>query len=91
MEDDPIEDDVPFEGDDDSVATVPILPLFLPQPEPPLTDDEHSKSTDNPRFNTNDDSDANIAAAPDATINDSNDDITAPNAAILADAPPILQ
>ena len=42
MEDDPIEDDFSFEDDDNSVATIPILPLLFPQPEPPLTNDEHS-------------------------------------------------
>ena len=63
-----LEDDLSFEDDDDSVATIPILPLLLPQPETPLNDDEHSTSTDNPGPNTNDDSDADIAAAPDAAI-----------------------
>ena len=60
MEDDPLEDEFPFKDDDNSVATVPILPLLLPQHEPSITNDEHSTSTDNPGSTNNDDSDDDI-------------------------------
>ena len=44
------------------------MALLLPQPGHPLTNDKHSTSTNNPRSTTNYDSDANIAAADNATI-----------------------
>ena len=87
----PIDDDVADDdsADDVSVVSVPIVPLLLPQPVPPLPDDDvsiHSAgSTTDADVSSNDDNTASLVPAdlPAAPVDDS---LVANNAANLVSA-----